>query len=102
MVPQEITLSDWEDSNELEMLVQASLPDGYKVTLGLKDSDKIETKQLRKGGARLNLKSFSDELRNLEQPISQFYLQIEENDIEPIKAPILYVKTEWVVEELEI
>lgn len=100
MVPHEITLSDWEDSPELELLVQAPLPDGCEVTLGLKESDKIETKQLRKGGARFNLKSFSDELRNLEQPISEFYLKIEGIDLEQIEAPTLYVKTEWFVEEL--
>ncbi|GEM_PF-4533748 len=102
IVPKEINLSDWEDSYELELLVQAPLLDSYKVTLGLRDSDKIEPRYLRKGVARFDLMSFSDELRNLEQPISEFYLKIEGNDLETLEAPTFYVKTEWVVEKLEI
>lgn len=58
IVPKEINLSDWEESIELELLVQAPLPDSYKVTLGLKDSGKIEAKHRRKGNARFNLGSF--------------------------------------------
>ena len=99
-VPNEITLSEYEASEELDLLINAPLPDDCKITLILNRSHKIEQKHLRKGVARFNLKSFSDELRNLELPLSTFYLKIDKNDPESIETQILRIRTEWTVEEI--
>ena len=101
-VPIEITLSEFEASSQLDLLVDAPCPDDCNITLILDETEKKEQKHVSKSVARFNLLSFSDELRNLEQPISTFYLEIKGNKVEPVRAQILKVRTEWIVEKISL
>jgi hypothetical protein len=99
-VPREITLEQWEESEELFLLVNVPGIDEGDVTVALPERMQVVTQRLHQAKVRFELKQFSDTLKALGQPLSRFDLSVTKNGTTLQEIPALGVRTQWAVEGL--
>lgn len=97
--PKDIDLQQWQDAEELHLIIDVPNVPSDGVSLELKDSGQKIQSHLRRGKVRFPLGAFSDTLRESGRAKNQFIIKI---DTEPTaELPVLTVHTKWELSDLE-
>jgi hypothetical protein len=96
--PLEISRMEWEESNDIFLLIDAAGIESGKAELTLKDSKQKVVRDISRGKARFELKPFSDTLASLGQPASLFTIRISTDNEQIERFPAIVVRTHWTIE----
>ena len=94
----EISIQEWENAQELQLLVSIPNTVYETATVNLRGSEQILESRLRNGKARFPLHAFSTSLKNTARAINEFFLKLGTK--EPIEIAVLDVRSTWEIDQL--
>ncbi len=95
----EISASDYEDAQELFLLVDIPSVEEGQAIISLEGTEQQASQRIRNGKARFELKRFSDTLRTLRRSVSRFFLSTTGHSLVQ-EIPVLQVQAKWLLEGL--